>query len=109
MLPKINLYNLYILYSNIILDCGRVYNDGKTLINNGKTSHVGTAPWNVGIYKFNKESFMYDLICGGSIISPNLVVSGIIICSMCLDLRNNDNYLNKIFSGSLFLARRYDI
>ncbi|KAF0762508.1 Uncharacterized protein FWK35_00006322 [Aphis craccivora] len=55
--------------------CGRVYNDGKKLINNGKTSHVGTAPWNVGIYKFNKESFMYDLICGGSIISPNLVVS----------------------------------
>jgi len=71
------------LYSNIILDCGTVHTDGKILINNGKTSYFGTVPWNVGIYKFNEESSVYDLICGGSIISPNLVVSGI-ICSMCL-------------------------
>jgi len=48
------------------------------LIDNGKTAKVGTAPWNAGIYRFNGESSMYDLICGGSIISSNLVVSGII-------------------------------
>jgi len=48
------------------------------LINSGKTARVGTAPWNAGIYRFNGENSMYDLICGGSIISPKLVVSGII-------------------------------
>jgi len=31
------------------------------------------APWNVGIYK--KES-NYEFIGGGSIIAPNLVISG---------------------------------
>jgi len=46
------------------------------LIENGETAPVGTAPWNVGIYKLNKKNSNYDLICGGSIISPNLVVSG---------------------------------
>ncbi|CAH1707794.1 unnamed protein product [Aphis gossypii] len=55
--------------------CGRVYNNGKPLINNGKIAHVGTAPWNVGIYQLNKENSKYDLICGGSIITPNLIVS----------------------------------
>ena len=38
---------------------------------------AGTAPWNVGVYRFNETiSNNYELICGGSIISPNLVVSG---------------------------------
>jgi len=46
------------------------------LINNGEKANVGTAPWNVGIYRLNKKNVNYDLICGGSIISPNLVVSG---------------------------------
>jgi len=46
------------------------------LINNGEKANVGTAPWNAAIYRFNKKNSNYDLICGGSIISPNLVVSG---------------------------------
>jgi len=46
------------------------------LIDNGKTARVGTSPWNVGIYRFNNESFKYDLICGGLIIAANLVISG---------------------------------
>ncbi|CAI6345677.1 unnamed protein product [Macrosiphum euphorbiae] len=55
--------------------CGRVYIKSQVLINNGEKATVGTAPWNVGIYRLNKKNFNYDLICGGSIISPNLVVS----------------------------------
>jgi len=43
---------------------------------NSKKAIVGTAPWNVGIYQLNKHTAMYTLICGGSIISPNLIVSG---------------------------------
>jgi len=46
------------------------------LIDNGDQALVGTAPWNVGIYQLNKIDSNYDMICGGSIISPNLVISG---------------------------------
>ncbi|XP_001942568.2 modular serine protease-like [Acyrthosiphon pisum] len=55
--------------------CGRIYIKSQVLINNGEKANVGTAPWNVGIYRLNKKNFNYDLICGGSIIAPNLVVS----------------------------------
>jgi len=64
------------LCKNIILDCGRVYIKNHVLTENIENATVGTAPWNVGIYHFNKQNSNYDLICGGSIISPNLVVSG---------------------------------
>jgi len=43
---------------------------------NGKKALFGTAPWNVGIYRLNKDNINYDLICGGTIIAPNLVISG---------------------------------
>jgi hypothetical protein len=46
------------------------------LIDNGKTAQVGTAPWNVGVYRFNKDNSNYDLICGGSLIAENIVISG---------------------------------
>ncbi|XP_026813715.1 venom peptide isomerase heavy chain-like [Rhopalosiphum maidis] len=54
---------------------GRAYINGQILMANAKKALVGTAPWNVGIYRLNKDTSNYDLICGGSIISPNLVVS----------------------------------
>lgn len=41
-----------------------------------ETRFIGAAPWNVGIYRLNKDHVNYDLICGGSIIAPNLVISG---------------------------------
>ncbi|XP_060836525.1 modular serine protease-like isoform X2 [Rhopalosiphum padi] len=55
--------------------CGRSYIGHQLLIDNGKTAQVGTAPWNVGVYRFNKENSKYDLICGGSLIAENIVVS----------------------------------
>ncbi|CAI6368302.1 unnamed protein product [Macrosiphum euphorbiae] len=55
--------------------CGRVYVKNHVLIDNGDKALVGTAPWNVGIYQLNKIDSNYDMICGGSIISPNLVIS----------------------------------
>jgi len=64
------------LYSIIILDCGREYIINQVFIDNGKKTPVGTSPWNVGVYKLNKTNSNYDWMCGGSIISPNLVVSG---------------------------------
>jgi len=58
------------------------------LINNGEVALVGTAPWNVGIYKLNKTNSDYSLICGGSIIAPNLVVSGKIFVKRILEKMN---------------------
>ncbi|CAH1709698.1 unnamed protein product [Aphis gossypii] len=58
-----------------IPNCGKPYTMSKPLIANGKEANYGTAPWNVGIYQLNKINSNYDLICGGSIITPILVVS----------------------------------
>jgi len=34
------------------------------------------ASWNAGVYRWNIITLKYDLKCGGTIISPNLVISG---------------------------------
>ncbi|CAH1715675.1 unnamed protein product [Aphis gossypii] len=54
--------------------CGRPYSPIEPLILEGVIVDYGSAPWHVAVYrKNNKNSF--DLICGGSLIAPNLVVS----------------------------------
>ncbi|XP_016655958.1 modular serine protease isoform X2 [Acyrthosiphon pisum] len=55
--------------------CGRLYIQNQVLIGNGEKALVGTAPWNVGIYQLKQKNYNYDLICGGSIIAPNLVIT----------------------------------
>lgn len=45
------------------------------MISGGQDAFNGSAPWNVAVYK-NKRNNGYDLICGGSLISPKLIVSG---------------------------------
>jgi len=75
------------------------------LIANGKKANVGTAPWNVGIYRLNKANSNYDLICGGSIISANLVVTGKKNFNIVY-LQRNEYQLNIFFSSSLFLVQR---
>jgi len=45
-------------------------------MNKGTIAPIETAPWNVGVYEFDEITSNYDLKCGGSIFSPNLVVSG---------------------------------
>lgn len=52
-----------------------MYVQHQVLISGGNNASVGTAPWNVGIYEKNDQS-SYDMICGGTLISENLVVSG---------------------------------
>lgn len=47
------------------------------MILNGKRPDYGTSPWNVGIYEKNKYTKEFDnIICGGTLISLNVVVSG---------------------------------
>lgn len=61
--------------SNMILDCGQPYIPNKPLILHGKEAKYGSAPWNVGIYRKDEHN-NYEMICGGTLISQNLVVSG---------------------------------
>jgi len=58
------------------------------LIENGEKSFMGTAPWNVGIYQLNQKNYNYDIICGGSIIAPNLVVTGKIFVKYIYEIMN---------------------
>ncbi|CAI6349241.1 unnamed protein product [Macrosiphum euphorbiae] len=65
---------LYGYAPNMPMNCGRVNIKNQVTLKKD-IANIGTAPWNVGIYRLNKENSNYELICGGSIISPNLVVS----------------------------------
>jgi secreted trypsin-like serine protease len=55
--------------------CGDRNPEGKTFISNGAEVKVGDFPWHVGIYKYSDNDSLQQ-ICGGSLISPNTVVSG---------------------------------
>ncbi|XP_026810570.1 hemicentin-1-like isoform X2 [Rhopalosiphum maidis] len=57
-----------------IPNCGIAYIKNQPTINEGDKALVGTAPWNVGIYQLNSQG-NYDMICGGSIITLNLVIT----------------------------------
>lgn len=59
----------------IVIDCGRLFTPNKVLILNGVEAQYGTAPWNAGVYRLNHNN-TFDMICGGTLIAPNLVVSG---------------------------------
>lgn len=48
---------------------------GNPLIVNGYTAKPGVFPWHVGIY-VKKTRFDYEQICGGTLISSQLAVSG---------------------------------
>lgn len=81
VLLLINCYqlNLYTKFRFYFIDCGRTYIKSEALIANGEKAFVGTAPWNVGIYRLNSKSANHEMICGGSVIAPNLVISGKIL------------------------------
>ncbi|KAJ8703715.1 hypothetical protein PYW07_013009 [Mythimna separata] len=56
--------------------CGRLTPAGETLIINGKTAKRGEVPWHVAIYrKPHRSNNLHELICGGSIVSNNVVIS----------------------------------
>ncbi|XP_065210327.1 transmembrane protease serine 9-like [Planococcus citri] len=53
-------------------DCGRPFTNFMTLIAYGEEEKYGDSPWNVAIYNVKRD---YYLICGGTIVSPNLILS----------------------------------
>ena len=44
------------------------------LIKDGRKTRRGEFPWHVGLYLSNGRE--YEQICGGSIIYPNIVITG---------------------------------
>lgn len=68
--------SLLSIYSTqyFILDCGRL--KPKLLILNGTPTSSTSVPWNVAVYSRKNNYNDYELICGGTLIAPNLVVSG---------------------------------
>ncbi|CAI6362231.1 unnamed protein product [Macrosiphum euphorbiae] len=54
--------------------CGRPYTPNQALILNGVEAKYGSAPWNVGVYRKSAKN-NFNMICGGSLIATNLVVS----------------------------------
>ena len=57
-------------------DCGYPISSTTTLISDGKPAVFGDHPWAVAIYKLIPNSDDADLICGGTLISPTLILSG---------------------------------
>ncbi|XP_015438453.1 PREDICTED: suppressor of tumorigenicity 14 protein-like [Dufourea novaeangliae] len=55
-------------------ECGIPISQGNTLVVNGFEAKLGVFPWHVGIYRKRAENG-YEQICGGTLISNNLVVS----------------------------------
>lgn len=55
-------------------ECGTPISQGNTLVVNGFEAKLGVFPWHVGIYNKKAEN-EYEQICGGTLISNNLVVS----------------------------------
>ncbi|XP_060818464.1 modular serine protease-like isoform X1 [Bombus pascuorum] len=55
-------------------ECGIPISQGNTLVANGFEAKFGVFPWHVGIYRKNSAN-EYEQICGGTLISNNLVVS----------------------------------
>ncbi|XP_049883274.1 modular serine protease-like [Pectinophora gossypiella] len=54
-------------------ECGRVTPEGEKLIIGGRYAKKGELPWHAGIYR--KTTTPYMQICGGSIVSTNVVIS----------------------------------
>ncbi|EFN75956.1 Limulus clotting factor C [Harpegnathos saltator] len=55
-------------------DCGKTISQGQQLIVNGVKAKAGMFPWHVGIYE-KDDAKRYQHICGGSLISNDLVIS----------------------------------
>lgn len=65
-------HNYHSVNYEIILECGIKFVNAQTLIIGGTIASKDHYPWQVGVYrKVNK-----DHICGGSIVSVRVVISG---------------------------------
>lgn len=55
------------IFTFVSSDCGQVFDESST---------GSKYPWNVGIYKFSNGTENYKYVCGGSLVSERVVVTG---------------------------------
>lgn len=70
-----NKQTLKIFYRYSITGCGMVSYNLEPLIVNGEVEKYGESPWHVAIYKKYSNGNTY-FICGGTIISAYMILSG---------------------------------
>lgn len=100
----LNIYLVCVWYKNIVTECGQLFVETKLSNVNGERSKYGSAPWNIGVYKNNTETNEYDIICGGSLISSKLVISGeFSVHSKCI-LSEEFSTMIYFFSCPMFLG-----
>ena len=63
--------------------CGQRIAKGTPLIVNGRSADKGEYPWQISVYEVEGTETLH--VCGGSMISPKVVISGKIL-QICLKL-----------------------
>ncbi|KAK9509090.1 hypothetical protein O3M35_006482 [Rhynocoris fuscipes] len=75
-------------------DCGKRNKPDTNLELGAFTSEPGNFPWHVAIYKYDKFAESYENICGGTIISPHVVLTA----AQCVyDTANRSTYAPTFF------------
>lgn len=71
-------YHFTLLFYFSILDCGKPNaNVERPLISYGTKTEIGEYPWHAGLYLRIKG--VWEHACGGTIISPYIILTGIFI------------------------------
>lgn len=95
------------------MQCGRIAPQVQEYIGRGSNrADITEAPWHVGIYQINNGT-TYCYICGGTIITPNLIISGKFCLVFHLFIKNKtltflaahcfwDETSERLYSTSLF-------
>lgn len=88
-----------------VAECGVAIAKGQTLIVHGSDANIGDFPWHTGIYDKEQKTGITQ-VCGGSLVLPNLVVSG---WQHFASVQHNQGkvliFLLRVGSCSLFLRR----
>lgn len=58
----------------IFTECGKIFQKSQTLCIGCSNASISDHPWHVGVYKKENGKFVHK--CGGSIINPKVVLSG---------------------------------
>lgn len=85
----------------MIVACGQLYTPSDEKI------EYGTVPWNVALYQrnYSHHDEYYELICSGTLITANLVVTGIKSLQENIFDKKLTIYFN-VYSCSMLLGRR---
>ncbi|CAH2062391.1 unnamed protein product, partial [Iphiclides podalirius] len=62
------------------VQCGKLIPKLMPSVLGGETTRLGDVPWHIGIYRKGDSSDQYQQICGGSLISNTVVLSGEALC-----------------------------